>query len=581
MVAKSYYRSLTRSMIISVVLVSLAPLVIISGIVSYKFHTAYREKVVEHLEVVVEKHKQYIDGFLNERLAEIKILAEAIPFSRISDEGELQQLLANLQSSHGGMFVDLGLVRQDGIQIAYAGPFNLEDADYANALWFQEVLHKNSNISDVFTGLRGVPHFIVAVLFDVDGQKWIFRATIDFVAFNHLVENIRIGQTGLSFIINRAGKFQTNPRVDVSSDIPALLNLIKAQAGLEHEIFTDIHPPGIDRDIILVTTSLKNNEWTLVFQQDTDDAFTSLQQTRNLALLVSLIGGVSIVLVAAWRSLRIIDQIRQTDQEKEVLNKQVIKAGKLATVGELAAGIAHEINNPVAIMVEESGWINDILEDVHNTPISEEDRLEINSSLEQIRTQGARCKEITHKLLSFARKTDSTVKEVQLNDLIIEMAALSEQRAKYANVEIITKLDATLPGITTSTSEIQQVLLNLINNAVDAMAGKGGTLTISSYFDTQGVHISLKDTGHGIPQDDLTRIFDPFFTTKPVGKGTGLGLSICYGIINKMEGEISVSSTVGEGTTFTLLLPLDKATLPVEKESGSTEANDKEEKDHD
>lgn len=554
----SYYRSLTRSMIISVVLVSFAPLILISTIVSYKFQTAYHQKVIDHLEVVVEKHKQIIDSFLNERLAEIQILTDSIPFSHIRDENKLELLLSDLQKFHGGMFVDLGLIRHDGTQVAYAGPFKLDYADYSNAPWFQEVLLKKSNISDVFMGLREIPHFIVGVLFDVNGEKWILRATIDFVTFNQLVENIRIGRTGLSFIINRTGKFQTQPRLDVSSEIPAILNLIASQTGQEKVNITDVRPRGIERDVIIASTPLKNNEWTLVFLQEQKDAFSSLHEARNLAMVVFLLGGVSIVIVASWRSRRIVTQIRQTDHEKDMLNKQVIKSGKLATVGELAAGIAHEINNPVAIIVEESGWISDILEDIQEKdPISVEDRSEIDNSLEQIRTQGVRCKEITHKLLSFARKTDSTVKAVQLNDLIGEMADLSEQRARIANVEIIQKLDPNLPGITASPSEIQQVLLNLINNAVDALEGTGGVLTITSHTTADGLNIQVQDTGHGIPQEDLTRIFDPFFTTKPVGKGTGLGLSICYGIVNKMEGDITVSSVIGEGTTFTITLPLD------------------------
>ena len=552
---KSYYRSLTRTMIASVALVAFTPLILMSGIVGYEFHTSYRQKVIDHLEEVVEKHKQNIDGFLNERMAEIRVLADSVPFANLTDEARLNELLDDLRAYHDGMFVDLGLIAGDGSQIAYAGPFKLGHANYAGAHWFTEVMNKKVYISDVFLGLRGVPHFIVAVRIDSGDHTWILRATIDFVGFNQLVENIRIGRTGLAFIINRTGEFQTKPRVDVSAEVPALMELIRADAGRERISVTDMRPPGMDKDVIFVTTPLKGGEWTLVYQQDMDDAFESLHRSRNLAILVFLLGGLAIVIVAVWRSHRVVDRVRQADREKEMLNEQVIEAGKLASVGELAAGIAHEINNPVAIMVEEGGWINDILTDAGDGELSEEDRQEIDKSLAQIQTQGTRCKEITHKLLSFARKTDSTIKAVQLNDLIQEMAALSMQRAKYANVHIHTVPDPNLPGISASPSEIQQVLLNLINNALDAMKGEGGDLTISSSADDESVRIRVEDTGHGIPQANLARIFDPFFTTKPVGKGTGLGLSICYGIIKKMGGDITVSSVVDKGTVFTMILP--------------------------
>ncbi|MBF0476816.1 MAG: GHKL domain-containing protein, partial [Deltaproteobacteria bacterium] len=233
---------------------------------------------------------------------------------------------------------------------------------------------------------------------------------------------------------------------------------------------------------------------------------------------------------------------------------QVIETGKLASLGELAAGIAHEINNPVAIMVEEAGWIQDMLE--ADEFKQSEDYAEMQRAVNQIRTQGGRCKEITHKLLSFARRTDPAVKEVQLNSMVNEMADFSEQRAKYSNVVFQLDLAPDLPPIAASPSEIQQVLLNFVNNAIDAMNEKGGVLTMTTRRENDFIVLNVSDTGQGIPQANLQRIFDPFFTTKPVGKGTGLGLSICYGIIEKMGGRISVNSAVGVGTTFHIHLPV-------------------------
>ncbi len=142
-----------------------------------------------------------------------------------------------------------------------------------------------------------------------------------------------------------------------------------------------------------------------------------------------------------------------------------------------------------------------------------------------------------------------------VNELIREMAKFCEQRAKYASVRIETSLADSVPEVEASSSEMQQVLLNLINNAIDAMDPGGGQLDIMSRVDADNVIVSIADTGCGIPKANLPRIFDPFFTTKPVGKGTGLGLSIIYGIINKMGGEISVRSVVDKGTVFTIRLP--------------------------
>jgi len=290
----------------------------------------------------------------------------------------------------------------------------------------------------------------------------------------------------------------------------------------------------------------------MVYQQEAADAYSALNQTRNLAMVVLLLGGIGITVMAYLMSRRMARKVESADLEKEMMNEQVIEAGKLASVGELAAGIAHEINNPVAIMVEEAGWIQDLLDEGLD---KDDNERETQRALAQIRSQGVRCREITHKLLSFARKIDPTVEQVSLNEMIRDMAEFCEQRAKYANVIIETSLADGLPELEASSSELQQVFLNLINNAIDAMDPGGGNLDIISRQEDGRVVVSISDTGCGIPQANLSRIFDPFFTTKPVGKGTGLGLSIIYGIINKMDGEISVKSVVDQGTTFSIRLP--------------------------
>ncbi len=209
-------------------------------------------------------------------------------------------------------------------------------------------------------------------------------------------------------------------------------------------------------------------------------------------------------------------------------------------------------------MVEEAGWIQDLLSE----GIDKADNFEeFKRALDQIQTQGHRCKGITHKLLSFARKTDSRMETLQLNEFVNEVVDLLSQKFKYANIDVDVQLDPELPTIQASATEIQQVLMNILQNAVYAMEKTGGKIAVQTEADDQNISISIRDTGPGIPPDNLARIFDPFFTTRPVGKGTGLGLSICYGIINKMGGRIDVESKLDEGTTFTIVLPLNRPAL--------------------
>jgi two-component system NtrC family sensor kinase len=557
LIANPHYRSLARNMLLIIISVSMVPMIVVSSTLYLQFRHSYREKVNDHLSELVLKHKQNMDNFLQERLTDIRLMAARNGYDRLKDDVTLKRNLDLLQQEYGSVFVDLGLVDADGRQEAYAGPFKLARADYADADWFKQALKHDQVISDVFLGLRGLPHFIVAVHSVENGRPWILRATIDFVYFNNLVDNIRIGSTGMAFILNREGKLQTTPGARPSMSGPpesavlqSLWSVMSAGTG-DVRIVLREDSRGVEN--IYAGAFLKSGKWLLIYQQSAEDAFADLHWSFMLTTLIMAVGMASIVLMAFTLSRMVVIRTARADEEKKLMNQKMVETGKLASIGELAAGVAHEINNPVAIMVEEAGWMGDLIED---TEFQESKNLaEFKRALAQIQTQGRRCKDITHKLLSFARKTAATVQEVQINPLIEELIALSAQRTKFSMVEVRTELTEGLPMVRVSISELQQVFLNLINNAIDAMGNKGGRLTVSTRAHNGFVVIDVADTGSGIPAANLNRIFDPFFSTKAVGKGAGLGLSICYGIIHKLGGRIEVESTVDVGTRFSVYIP--------------------------
>ena len=552
----AYYRSLTRNIVLVVIAVSITPMILVSGLILYLYQNSYRDKTYAYLGEVVQKHKQNIDSFLKERLDDIRFLTRTFTFEELSEESFLQDRLFTFQEEFGPVFVDLGVVNERGIQVAYSGPFKLGRALYSEADWFKKAMSREYYISDVFLGLRGQPHFIIAVKENWKGQSWILRATIDFVAFNTLVENIRIGLTGFAFIVNKDGEFQTKPLFDVAASKNIYLDLLHQDKAGDKEVHIVERYDAMGRKNILVADSLKEGDWLLVCQQSYSDAFADLKNALRWTILINVLGGLAILTMAFILSGRIVKRIAKADQEKNKMDEQIVETGKLASIGELAAGIAHEINNPVAIMVEEAGWIGDLLEEEE---FKESSNLEeFNRALKQIRTQGKRCKDITYKLLSFARKTDPREQDVQLNELLDELIALSAQRAKYGNITFKTDFQETLPTVMVSQSEMQQVFLNLINNSVDAMEKRGGVIEIKTRLQGNEVVIEVTDNGPGIARANLGRIFNPFFTTKPVGKGTGLGLSICYGIIKKYGGEIEVHSVPEVETTFRVKIPLPK-----------------------
>jgi len=379
---------------------------------------------------------------------------------------------------------------------------------------------------------------------------------VDYEALNQAIARIGMAEAGSFFIIDRDGLYQAGTVQDIKpgeSVIGELLNTIK-NPGDEITIVQGTDDSGHEN--IYGITKFKGDDWLLIYQQKVSEVFSGLNRANGVALAVVLIVCVLIGINAFRLSKMMVQRIAQADREKQKLNEQMFQTGKLASIGELAAGVAHEINNPVAIMVEEAGWIDDLLEE---EGFRESENLpEFRRALKQIRTQGKRCREITHKLLSFARKTDSRVQDIQIKQLIQDTITISEKRAKNNGVVINSDIQDNLPAIKGSPAELQQVLINLLNNAIDATEKKGEMISISAQLEDNNVVIRVSDNGSGISKDNLSRIFDPFFTTKPSGKGTGLGLAICYGIIKQLGGEIDVSSTIGKGSTFRIRIPYAK-----------------------
>jgi two-component system NtrC family sensor kinase len=240
-------------------------------------------------------------------------------------------------------------------------------------------------------------------------------------------------------------------------------------------------------------------------------------------------------------------------EEMKKIHSQLFRSEKLASLGKLAAGVAHEINNPLTGILTNSSLL---LEDLEaNDPRREDVEVMVNETI--------RCREIVKRLLDFAKQTKPQKRLASINGLIENIILLVRNQASFRNVTIEKQLAADVPDVLVDPDQVQQVFVNIILNAAEAMT-KGGTLTIRSTTtpDGQFIAVSFADTGPGIPEEVREQIFDPFYTTKE--HGTGLGLSITYGIVEQHGGSISVDSTVGKGSTFTILLPIVTSEATVE-----------------
>ena len=242
---------------------------------------------------------------------------------------------------------------------------------------------------------------------------------------------------------------------------------------------------------------------------------------------------------------------------------RMAESERLASIGVLAAGVAHEINNPLGGILALTSLALEI------TPADDPRR----DNLEEVVRQTRRCGEIVKHLLEFSRQHRVSAERVDLHALVEKTLSLLERQSIFLNVKVERDLAAGLPTLVADGSQLQQVFVNVLMNAVQAMHERG-TIRVSSRFDAlrDEVVLAFADSGCGIPKEQLSRIFDPFFTTKESGQGTGLGLSIAYGIVSRHGGSIEVDSEVGRGTTFTIRLPVEPRLVPAADEAGALAA---------
>jgi PAS domain S-box-containing protein len=241
------------------------------------------------------------------------------------------------------------------------------------------------------------------------------------------------------------------------------------------------------------------------------------------------------------------------------LQEDLIQVDRLAEIGRIAAGVAHEINNPVAVISEASGWAREVVSDAKG--LSPDDRQELTEVLKKIGVQVGRCRDITHKLLGFVRGSAPRKTEFDLHELLEETVSFLQSELKYSLVKIDLAFAEEPISVNSNPKLLEQVFVNLVANAIHALAEKGGDngrITIRTLKKDSEIEISVEDNGTGIPKKDQEKVFDLFYTTKPPGKGTGLGLPICRNIIRQLGGEILLESEAGVGTTFTVRIPVSK-----------------------
>jgi len=540
------YRRLQRFFVLLASFVSLTPLLVLTAFYYHLDQNAIRSEVHHYVSQILSNTKRTLDFIIEERLAALSLIIDQESFERLSSSEELAFALTNLRESFGG-FVDIGLINSDGNQSVYVGPYNLQGQNYSDQPWFHEVCLRGIYISEVFTGFRNFPHFIIAVKKEKkNGDLYVLRATIDLVMLDKQIHSSEYKTFYDAFLINKQGILQTESTAfgKVFGKFP--LEIPKPSGSDE-----TIKEIDENKKIAVIGFAyIEKSPFILVVMNQRSNPFEDWLSTHTDLLWFLSISCVLILIAIFLSSAYMVSRMQNAEVKRTKLLHNIEYTNKMATIGRMAAGVAHEINNPLAIVNEKAGLLKDIIRFEEHFP--QRDRL--LSCIESILKSVERGSKVTHRLLGFGRRLDTKHELLDLESLIQEVTGFISKEAEHRNISIYIMASEQVRPIESDRAQLQQVFLNLLNNAFAAVSN-GGEINVNIDTPTSSeVKVSIKDNGTGISKDNLKHIFEPFYSTK--GEfGTGLGLSITYEIIEKLGGDIQVNSVPGEGTTFTVTLP--------------------------
>ena len=528
-------------------LVSLVPIAILFIFTYMLENKAIRNE--SHLRTVrlTSNTRRTISYFLEERVDALRFIVQEKKLKTLKSKDELFYILRNLQMGFGG-FVDLGLINDSGLQINYAGPFHLKARNYSNQGWFIKSIEAGSYVSDVFLGYRKLPHMIVALKWPMpNGSFYILRATLDIKMPIKILSSLELSKKSEAFLCNREGLLQTPSKY--YGDVLTKIDLPIPEYSRHSQVMEAVDKAG--NSIMIGYAYIENSPYILMLVKRSKEMMKGWYSIRKEINWIFGVSAIITLFVVLGISTFMVNRIYDADQTRLKAMERLESSGRLISVGSLAAGVAHEINNPLAVISENAGLIKDLF--TIKKEYKEKQLMElIDAVLESVERGG----EITRQLLGFARHFEPEITPLHLNEVVSEVLTFFRKEASYRNISISVHIPEDLPAIYSDHGSLQQIFFNLINNAFQAMNG-GGRLDIFADKIGDGyVALSIKDTGPGIPEKEQKRIFEPFYTTKNLKGGTGLGLSITHNLVRKLKGDISVHSERGEGTTFVITLPI-------------------------
>lgn len=541
------FRRRWQTIVAFTTVVTLTPLIVMT-LVDYRLtRQAFESEAAMGTTRMVSNTWRSVSFLFSQRRAALEFVARDNRLADLLAPGRLESVLANLQGGMGG-FVDLAVVDANGTVLAGAGRAP-ETSQTLSASGFDQTLSNGFFISDV-TGSPGIGyHIIIAIRHDLgEGGFFVLRSTLDAGLLDGPLSQLAGDQGDDAFIVNTQGQLQTPARY--YGDRFEKIALAPFEVVVGTRVRRTVDPAG--RDVLVGSAPIAETPFVLMMVRQ-ESGIMDFWLKPRMRLIGFLIFSIVLILASILGVATVmVNRIHAADQRRVQALHQVEYTNKLASIGRLASGVAHEINNPLAIINQKAGLIKDLF--TINYPFAGNQKL--MGLVDDVLASVRRCGAITRRLLDFARHMESDIEAIDLEAVVRQTLAFMEKEAQRRRIVVSVVVRGEIPIFDGDRGNLQQILLNLINNAFAAMQNGGRLeITIERHGATH-LRVGVSDTGHGIPECDLKRIFEPFFSTRQGHGGTGLGLSVTYGLVSEMNGDITVNSRVGQGTCFTVTLPL-------------------------
>jgi len=528
--------------------VTLTPLLVMA-LVDYRLtRQAFESEATLAVSRIVSNGRRNIAFMLAQRRSALVLIARDNTLAELMAPGRLTVLMSHLQHVVGG-FVELDAVDADRRVRAFAGSGALAGKRSTPGESFDHAAANGFFVGDVAPEPTQKRQLVIAVRHDLpNGGFFVLRATLEVNLFDEFMSQLVFNAADDAFIVNRQGILQTPSKGYGRRFETVALTLPDAADKTQVSPIQD--PNG--RHALAGIARIADSPFRLVLIRP-QSGIMDLWFKPRIRLIGFLIFSIILILASILGvATYLVNRIHAADQRRVHALHQVEYANKLASIGRLASGVAHEVNNPLAIINQKAGLIKDLF--TINREQAGNDRL--MGLVEDVLTSVQRCGAITRRLLDFSRHMEASIEKVNLENVIRQVLAFMEKEAQRKCIAVSVRTQGRLPQFESDRGNLQQIFLNLINNAFAAMEDGGRLDIVIRRQGTDRIRVTVADTGHGIAEADLKRVFEPFFSTRHGHVGTGLGLSVTYGMVSEMGGTITVDSQVNRGTRFTVTLPL-------------------------